>query len=421
MTTAVPSTPVNAPNTGREVPGKADWAVVPITKGKARYAFPAEWGAGALHHKISKEKLSSIAEQIAVLYNAPDPELKAAVRAFWGLCWRLAGEPVVRAVMDAKPRTSPHRLLWNLPVMVSLGPLSPATDPGQEFDADTEPVPGGNGRRQMDAVSAPLKNLEDAWNTASDANRGLGDFNTALWSQLTQLLGQAHDAAETAYGENRGELLLYPPLREQWLHDTVTHENLRKGLTNYPGAQVGQQLFVAARHNAPGIAQYQASATVVGTGQAQATFKDSPVLLIVSVDEATTHHVCTRHTLAFFDFRATARPINTVWPGVTTFAAAAAVALEVLPGIAASCLAELTRQINSEPDDWFGQEIELDIQSAGPHTVYFRAAVDKVKEEADGSFRVKVVVKTFAPAGHSGPGFLRQELDTIGRAIGALP
>ncbi|WP_371476766.1 hypothetical protein [Kitasatospora sp. NBC_00315] len=421
MTTAVPITPVDAPNTGKQVPGKADWAVVPITKGKARYAFPAEWGAGALHHKISKEKLSSIAEQIAILYNAPDPELKAAVRAFWGLCWRLAGEPVVRAVMDARPKTSPHRLLWNLPIMVSLGPMSPSTDPGQEFDADTEAEPAGNGRRRMDAVSTLLKELEDAWTTADGANNGLGDFDADLWKELTRLLGQAHEAAQTAYGSVRGDLLLYPPLREQWLHDTVTHENLRKGLTNYPGAQAGQQLFAAARHNAQAIAQFHASATVVGSGQARGTFNACPVVLTVSVDEASTHHVCTRHTFAFFDFRATARPINTIWPGVTTFAAVSALAVEVLPGIAESCLAELTRQVNSDPEDWFGQDIELDIQSAGPHTVYFRAAVDKVKEEADGSLRVKVFLKTFAPAGHSGPGFLRQELDTIGHALGALP
>ncbi|WP_030275862.1 hypothetical protein [Streptomyces sp. NRRL B-24484] len=421
MTTAVPSTPVNAPNTGRKVPGKADWAVTPITKGKAVYAFPAEWQGGALHHKISKEKLSSIAEQIAGLYNAGDQGLKTAVRNFWALCWQLAGQPVVEAVMQAEPKTSPHRLLWNLPIMVSLGPKSPATDPGQAFDADTEPAPGGNGLRRMDAVSTSLKALEDAWDTASGARNGQGDFDTALWKRLTALLTEAHAAAEDAHGTARGGKLLYPPLPEQWLHDTVTGQRLRKGLTDYCGTQTGRQLFTAARANVPAIVQYKGSTTRVGTGQHRLTFNGTTIDLVVSVTEDAVHHVCTRHTLTFFDFRATARPINTVWQQARTFADVSQLARAVLPGIARSCLTELAREENANPAvDWLGRDIELDIQPAGPHTVYFRAGVENVQPQGNGHL-IEVELKTFAPSGASGPGFLRQELNAIGLAIGALP
>ncbi|WP_030800385.1 hypothetical protein [Streptomyces sp. NRRL S-337] len=139
-TAAEPKVTVLAPNTGRTIPNRDSWAVKPLTKGKTDYPFPVEWGDGTLHHKISKEKLNSVAEQIALLYNSQTPALRNAVRAFWALCWQLAGPAVTAAVVDAEPKISPYRLLWNLPLNVSLGPPSPATDPGQAFDPDTEPV-----------------------------------------------------------------------------------------------------------------------------------------------------------------------------------------------------------------------------------------------------------------------------------------
>ncbi|MFJ8044043.1 hypothetical protein ACIRBX_26425 [Kitasatospora sp. NPDC096147] len=421
MSTAVqPETTVLAPNTGKTVPDRDAWAVKPLTNAKAAHAFPDNWGAAALHHKISKEKLSSIAEQVALLYNSPTPKLKDAVRAFWTQCWALAGAQVTAAVTDAAPKVSPYRLLWNLPVNVSIGPPSPATDPGMAFDPDTEPVPDTPGRRRMDAVSTALSELEEAWDAASSRDNGRGDFqDPALWKTLTDQLGKAHAAADAA---GRGTKLLYPPKREQWLYDTVTSQHLRKGMTDYVGAVAGRQLFQQARLNAPAIAVHKDSPNRLVTGRATLRHQGEDLTLEVRITEGVIHHVCERHTLTFFDFKGTARPINTLWPGVGTFQAATALATRLAPHIARCTLVQLIERGDPDRTQWVGEDVKLTQQSAGPDTVYFDVSIEKLRD-AQGANPAEVIatVKTFAPSGDSGPGFLRQDLVTIGTALGLLP
>ncbi|MFE0461827.1 hypothetical protein ACFW1A_21525 [Kitasatospora sp. NPDC058965] len=435
-TAAEPEGKVFSPNTGRAVPERDDWAVMPVTKAKLDYArtFPADWeGQSALHHKISKEKLSSVAEQIALLHNSETKALKKAVQEFWALCCRLAGPEVTAAVMDAEPRNSPHRLLWNLPLNVSIGPQSPVTDPGQAFDPDTEPVPHTPGLRQMDAVSTELAKLEALWDKASQANEGLGDFtNHQLWTRMTTALGTAYKAADA---KSRGGRLLYPPKYEQWLCDGK--QFLRKGLTDYVGVAEGQRRFAAARRNVPSITAYKGSAKIVATGAAkgilttevsEGVLQDTPVTLTLTVTEGTAHHICERHTFTFFDFRGTSRPINTIWEK-ESFAEVTALANQLAAPIANLCLKQLLVLGTDDPYQWMGEDIELSLQPAGEHCVYFHVTVGEVdvaepvktgKTVEPGPITVTATVKTFAPNGASGPGFLRQELVTIGQALGAF-
>ncbi|MFF4422505.1 hypothetical protein ACFY04_17275 [Streptomyces sp. NPDC001549] len=56
-------------------------------------------------------------------------------------------------------------------------------------------------------------------------------YDAALWTTLLRHLQTAHIAAERI---ERGERVLYPPLREQWVYDSTTKQNPRKGLTPFP-------------------------------------------------------------------------------------------------------------------------------------------------------------------------------------------
>ncbi|MER8185815.1 hypothetical protein [Kitasatospora sp. NPDC094015] len=418
MTT--PAQPANtkalAPNTGKVVPRRKGWAVGPISNGKERYALPAEWQKGALHHKISKEKLASVAEQIALLHNSEPGKLKDAVQAFWRLCWQLAGRAVTDAVRDAEPKVSAHRLLWNLPINLSLGPLSPATDPGQAFDPDTVPDPQTPGGRMLDGVSAKLHELEQRWDAASAVNDGQGDFSTpALWEDLTTLLRAAHEAADQTTREDR---LLYPPMPEQWLYDTKSH--LRKGTTEFLDAAVGEQRFREARLNAPSIEAHKASGTALATAQATTTYQGKSVTLTVTITEEVLHHVAERHTFTFFAFPGRPRPITTLWPRVRTFADLTTTAGELAPHLAAICLAHLVGLESADPARWPWEDIELVQQPAGKHCVYFHAGVESIEEDPAG-VTVDIAIKTFAPNGPSGPGLLRPDLVTIGEALKARP
>jgi hypothetical protein len=409
---------VRAPNEGTKVPDRDNWAVTPITKAKDAYATPSEWLAGALHHKICKEKLSSIAEQVALSYNSSTPALRAAVRAFWSQCWVLAGPQVTAAVVDAEPKTSPHRLLWNLPINVSLGPPNPATDPDQAFDADTEPNPDAPGTRRLDGVSTVLAELEQVWDAAGARRGGRGDYTDhALWNRMTALLLEAHKAADAAA---RGDRLLYPPKVEQWLYDSLTKQHLRKGLTEYLDAAAGAARFRQARLNAPGIAAHQGSAKVAATGQATASLGDGEVILNLAITEGTLHHVCERHTFTFFDFAGPARPVNTFWPDIADFAAATVRAAELAPHLARLCLDHLIHHSHAEPAEWMGEEIELAQLQADRYCVYVHVSIEEAEETAPGEYTVQAAVRTFAPNGASGPGLLCQDLDTIGRALGLI-
>ncbi|GGS16815.1 hypothetical protein Snoj_31200 [Streptomyces nojiriensis] len=407
--------PAPPPSTAKEVPDKGKWAVKPLNDGKSAYALPTEWKSGALHHKISKERLSSIAEQLAPAWNAKDSRLQGAARTFWNLCWAVAGESVAQAVAMAGHGGSPnpHRLLWNLPLMVSLGPQSPANDPGMNFDPDTEPVPGGAGTRRMDAVSIALKELETAWLTAADADGGRGVYDAALWTTLHRHLQTAHIAAERI---QRGERVLYPPLREQWVYDATTKQNLRKGLTPFPTPEQGLRLFAGARSNAPSIAAYAASGAAAATATVRAAVGGRQVTLRLTAAEENVHHVCVRHTLTFFDFTDASRPrpVNTFWPDVRTFADTTALAAALLPGIGRSCLLELDRTLGNvaEAADWLDEVLEISNADVDGRLVFYNVQFTEVNG-TDAAPAVEAVIESFAPDGSDGPGFTRGDLDLI--------
>ncbi|MFJ7591740.1 hypothetical protein ACIQZO_31095 [Streptomyces sp. NPDC097617] len=420
MTTSpVAGRPAPPPSTAREVPDKGKWAVKPLNDGKAAYTLPTEWKSGALHHKIAKERLSSIAEQVTPAWNSKNTQIQAAAKGFWNLCWAVAGEGVAQAVAMAGPGGSPnpHRLLWNLPLMVSLGPQSPANDPGMNFDPDTEPMPDGPGTRRMDAVSLALKDLENAWLSAAGADNGRGVYDAALWTTLQRHLQTAHTAAERV---DRDERVLYPPLREQWVYDSTTKQNLRKGLTPFPTLAQGRLLFAQARVNAPSIAAYADSANAAANATVRGTVSGRQVTLTLTAAEENVHHVCVRHTLTFFDFTEASRPrpINTFWPDVRTFADATALTATLLPGIARSCLRELDRELGNvaKTADWLDEVLEISSADVDGRLVFYNVQFTDVAG-TDAAPVVQAVIESFAPDGPDGPGFTRGDLDLIAKQL----
>lgn len=381
------------------------WALTPVTNAKKDYTIPDWWGKGALHHKISKAKLSAIAEALHTSCYGSDTEEAAAALKFWYLCCDLAGDRICQAVGQAAMggALNPVRLLWNIPIMYSLGPQSPATDPGQGFDPDTEPIPDGNGFRRLTEVSAKLARLEKVWDTADEAEKR----DALMWQRMHILLSEAHEAGKRT---GRGTKLLYPPLEEQWLHDVTptTDTVIRKGLVRFLGKDVGKMLFLAARSRED--ITIHDGATWVVENSYEFILEDRRTELVVSADVKTLQHICERHTLTFFPFKGnSARPINTFWLGTATFLGVRYMLKHVLlPSVARGCVRELQRVGSDEIGK--GVEIELGQVSNGVYgTIYFRANAEPLRGDT-----VLAEVKTIAPDGPQALGFLRSELLAIG-------
>ena len=399
-------------------PERDKWAVAALTEDKALHDIPAWWKEGALHHQISKEKLSAIAEQLAKdCQGQADPVVRKPARQFWSLCRHLAGEEICDAVGGGNGTEvlNPIRLLWNMPIMVSLGPPNPATDPGQRLDPDTEPAPGGDGIRRLTEVSAKLAELERVWDTANAANDGAGNYTGDMWYRMFKCLSGAREAAKKRGG--RGGCLLYPPLMEQWLCDTDGEIKvaIRKGLRRYVGVEQGKKDFRAACSDAQKIPDLS-DATWVIENTCTVVFDGKKAKLIVSVSPQTVEHICLRHTMTFFSFaKKNARPINAFWQGSTTFAKMCLfVQHDLLPFVTEGCVQELGRYTGEVLEK--GTDLRLYQVPNGPNsTIFVRANV--LLEESN---VIRVTVKTIAPDGPQAVGFLRSELLEIDEHLKAL-
>lgn len=414
--------------------GRGDWAVGPITDAKDAYekelkALGAWWQKGVLHHLISKEKLSSIGEQLAKACHSNDGTdqgmagLQKAALDFWYLCCQLAGEHVCEAVRQGTgtKALNPVRLLWNMPIMVSLGPPNPTTDPGQNFDPDTELDPRGGGIRRLTETSELLRQLEAIWD-AADA--GTGNYSVAMWRDMHTCLSAAHKASKK---RRRGARLLYPPISEQWLYDTAKRVVIRKGLVKFLGVEAGIQLFRAARYpegaalSKEDFAVLTADTQILGADAVMWDIKstctillnDVKTKLVVQVTAASLQHICRRHTLTFFAFdEETERPINTLWLGGTTFKGMRKMVKTCLmPDVVKGCIREV--RLLDERNIVRGTEIDVGHVPNPPWgTLYMKINISTLADDV-----ILAEVKTIAPDGPQALGFLRSELEDINAAL----
>lgn len=394
-------------------PDRDNWAVTPLNKGKAPYkdVVPAWWKPGALHHQISKDKLEAIGKQLFKDCVSKESTVAKPALKFWYLCCHLAGPDVRDALggSSGHEALNPIRLLWNMPINIALGPLTPANDPGRLFDPDTEPAPGGDGARRLTEVSTKLAELERAWDQANAENDGAGNFTGDMWRQLTKCLSAAREAAHRQGG--RGGNLLYPPLDEQWLQDS-SDRGVRKGLIRYVGAKQGKTLFQAACGDAEKIPDLSKANWVI-ENTCTVILDGKKAELTVTVNPTTVKHICERHTLTFFDFApANAKLINAFWKGSTTFAKMRLfVEHDLLPFVTEALVRELKRYKAADLEQ--SAEICLYQVPNGPNdTLFVRANV-----QMEDPTHISAKVKTIAPDGPQAVGFLRAELLEIGKYI----
>ncbi|WIX88761.1 hypothetical protein [Amycolatopsis sp. DG1A-15b] len=411
-TPAVPATPVPAevsvqrhppPTSAKTQADKSRWAVEPINRQKGLMPLPATWGLGALHHKISKETLSGIVDDgglglVRSWHASADTPGHAGAQEFWEACCEIAGSEVVKAAAG-----NPYKLLWNMAVNLSVGPPSPAGDPGMGFDADTEPDPDQPQQRRLDEVSAHLKKLEDVYFRLK-AQPVVHDED---WREMTEHLR----AAQSAHRQLDG--VLSGPNQEQWLYDEKTKQHQRKGLRWFPGAGDGAKLFQQERAIPEDILGYVSSGEVIARGKATTAGGFS---LTLTVDEAAVHHICQRHTYRHFDFGQT-KAVNNFWPPGTGFSKVVDAVRAALPDITRICLEELMAgESTGSTDSWIGREVELRNCAAGSYTVFCIAVIG----HAQGTNGLGIV-KTIAPDGRSGHAFLASELAEIAGSPGIRP
>ncbi|MFB6816795.1 DUF4157 domain-containing protein [Streptomyces sp. NPDC056347] len=375
---------------------KSEWAVTAITEAKAAHLpFPPEWKEGALHHIISKERLQEIGETLVKEYST-----SKAAKKFWTTCLECSGEQVQAA------STSAVKLLWNLPLNLSIGPKDRAGDPGMGLDLNTEPDGSDYGRRITQSSEA-LKSLAATW-SARDENDP-----ESYWGEMERHLAKSLETAG-----DRGAGLLHPPDRDQWLYDSETKQNIRKGLLQFPGAEAGGEMFEKhgrGKGNA-GIEKYRDSTAVAASGSGTYEHNGITYTLDLEILEMDLHHICERHSFEHFDFEQ-GKAVNTFWPKgdeTETFAELKDLADSLLGEIADLILEE---ELSGIVDGYVPVEnIDRQNVQVGGRTVFWIGTMQD--ETGEGNFAGRL--KTLAPDGASGFAFLKSELNEIGKKFPAV-
>jgi hypothetical protein len=396
------------------------WALKLLLTEKDKMGAPAQWGALALHHKISKSNLDRIERDLGAALQSRDVDLAAAAKAFWTAAQQAAGRDVLK---DAAGNM--QKVLWNLTANVEIGPAAVAEDPGTRFDPNTEPIPGdGEGRRRLTGESADLRDLEQVYLTANRAHR---PPTADEWNEMTRLLTEAnkkHDAFAAG-------AILAPPRAEQWLKQVgddaegdqqVTWQ--RKRLRRFPGVAQGVQGFRAARalgEHLDNTVNGLMPNALVQPYQFQ-DFRRQQYTLVLDLQPVALRHMCRRHTYQHFDFNQ-AKLVNTFWPvaqvaGAVTNHATVTAALAQIARVAFE-----TMELDGILGDWEGAKVTCVSVPINNATVFFIATVEAADDASpiggdDGPpDRWAVHLKTVAPDGDTAQAFTAAELGQISQRI----
>lgn len=351
----------------QRVHSKADWADSSLTEQKKNLAKPAAWGAAAMHHKISKERL----EEIAGYLDKAMRNGNEAAKAFHATCLKTVDKVVRGKSYDTT------RLLWNMAANISVGPQSPVGDPGMQFDADTEPDPDAPGLRRMDEVSQHLKHVEDLWMAARADEEKIDD----VWGGMNTSMQAAVEAHERVAGAAGG---LAQPKLEQWMADTVEGRTShhRKGLRAFPGEQAGTDLFTKSWVNAEGLEGARAGGPVSRSVTKEV---DGKLLkLTMSVTGEAIYHICRRHTFKYFDFD-DIKGVNNFWPVGTDVEQVRGIVENALSDIVQACFEYYLERSGIEVESYDTPgEVKLKNIPAGDQTVFVIGAIDDVEKEETG-------------------------------------
>ena len=165
----------------------------------------------AIHHKISKEYLSSISEanQRALSNNKRGAQKDGAQR-FW--------RKVVKATKGVVESTiKPEKRLWNIPANLEVGPENVRNNPGMGFDPNT--VPHQQGRR-LTMRSEQLRRLLEIFQEEADYAP-----SDEQWDEMATALKIANAAHNELIDSG-----LSLPLEEQWVPSQVGTSFTRRTL-----------------------------------------------------------------------------------------------------------------------------------------------------------------------------------------------
>jgi hypothetical protein len=275
------------------------WNVAEITRQKSeldgRNFFPGGAGGSALHHIISRDSIKKFSRALAMakLNNIEEAE------KFWETAKGATNNYIRRQSHGLEAK-----ILENMPLNLSYGPINPLNDPGVGFDPDT--VEGETGARVMTPVSAQLSIINDLIENNTVEILG-GEESGLLWEQANTALRRAKDSY--------GDATINAPNKEQWLSsgNGADRRFFRKGLYGFLGAAVGADRFL--RTPIPVLAEIGMRAP--NDEVDEETPENFSTWTYAA--PANLSHFLARHTYAYFTFvDADIKLVNTFWPVGTT-------------------------------------------------------------------------------------------------------
>ncbi|MBK8174467.1 MAG: hypothetical protein IPK66_04040 [Rhodospirillales bacterium] len=181
-----------------------------IAKANLEKSLPKEskiTDAWALHHKMSKEKLTWLAEKLVAAILKKSVEAKAFWAALREATMGLYTLPAYTGNEFAKQSAQKfaEKALWNIPANLELGPANTIDNPGMSADPNTVPDLQEPRGRRMTFRSDQFAKIE----AIGDQN----EINDSDWTKMTVMLNAAveHQTKVAHQGS-----VFSAPLTEQW-------------------------------------------------------------------------------------------------------------------------------------------------------------------------------------------------------------
>lgn len=383
-------------------------AAVDAMRDDAALAMRGTWDGVALHHTISRERMSSIATDLESALADDDEAVRAAATEFWDAVQAAVPKPVKEQTAGKTAKT-----LHNLPLNLEAGPKDPGGNPGTGIDPVT--VAGDAGRQAISPSSVALMKMDAAYRKLRLDPEG----RAAGWKEMAKQMKEANKA---------------DPSGTVGLNEDIWFESgglwYRKGERAFPGLEGGTQRFASRDgEDVEDIAGYKKSETVVADttrtcsrvapvkkdkGKRTPSSAAGPeVTFTVEVKEGVLHHSCERHSYRHFDF-GQIKGVNNFWPVEFDYST-----LEGLAGDFAGGIADHLRDVVldsfsdfTDPDDLKDEAVTARNVKAGAHQIFFIAKLGYVEED-DGVWTYDVTLDTIAPDGKSADAYTVEELEEL--------
>lgn len=390
-----------------------DWAVQGIADERSTSSL---WGKSSLHHIIARERLDSLARDLARALSSKDEAVRKAAQAFWKQVELAAGDDIFA---QTKSDHEPHKkTLHNLRLNLERGPEKPGDDPGSGLDPATE----GSGERQTTTVvSAQLIALDAAYRQM----RLEPEQAAAHWTTMTQCLVAARAAHDAERPGKVGEH------EEMWFQSGGRW--YRKGERAFPGRDGGRQRFQAGAAGKENIAAHHGRDTEVASAlvsvdrpveapKAQPTRRrqkpvaapvvaPEPIRVNVVITEGVLHHSCERHTYRHFTFDI--KGVNNFWPQDFDYSTLVREAPTFADGIADHVADTMRDSIYDfvEIDNQKPKALSARNVRAGDHSLFYSGLLES-DEDQDGSLWT-FTLKTIAPDGKSAEAYTQEDLRAL--------